>query len=101
SYRLIGLESCLLKTLTAIIDNRIREWSMADDLIPDSQNGFRTHYRTHNNSFILRTAIDEARATGRPLYAVYIDLKNAFPSTDLPTLWVKLFQNGMSGPLFD
>ncbi|KAE9383696.1 hypothetical protein BT96DRAFT_783482, partial [Gymnopus androsaceus JB14] len=98
---LIGLESCLLKMLTLIIDKRVREWAEAVTFLPDSQNGFREKYRTHNNSFILRSSIDEARANGKPLYVAFIDLKNAFPSTDLPTLWLKLWRAGISGPLFD
>lgn len=35
------------------------------------------------------------------LYVAFIDLKNAFPSTHLPTLWSKLFRSGVSGPFFD
>lgn len=101
SYRLIGLESCLLKVLTALIDLRIREWAERYDVLPDSQNGFREKYRTHNNSFTLRCAIDRARADGKNFYVAYIDLKNAFPSTDIPTLWCKLYNAGISGPLFD
>ena len=38
---------------------------------------------------------------GRTLYVTFIDLKNAFPSTNLPTLWSRLFSAGVSGPLFD
>jgi hypothetical protein len=101
SYRLIGLECCLLKVLTLLIDMRIREWAEKYDVLPASQNGFREKYRTHNNSFILRCAIDRARASGKPLYVAFVDLTNAFPSTDLPTLWMKLFAAGVTGALFD
>jgi hypothetical protein len=101
SYRLVGLECCLLKFMTLLIDRRLREWAEANSILPDSQNGFREGYRTHNNSFVLRTAIEKARAEGKVLYITFIDLKNAFPSTHLPTLWSKLFSNGVSGPLFD
>ncbi|KAJ7020337.1 hypothetical protein C8F04DRAFT_900631, partial [Mycena alexandri] len=67
-------------------------------ILPDSQSGFREKYRTHNNSFILRCA----RAEGKRLYVAFVDLTNAFnPFTDLPTLWVKLYAAGVSGPLFD
>jgi len=45
--------------------------------------------------------VDKARSEGKPLYVAFVDLKNAFPSTDLPTLWVKLYQAGLAGPLFD
>ena len=101
SYRLVGLECCLLKALTLLIDRRIRAWAEENAVLPDSQNGFREGYRTHNNSFVLRTAIEKARAEGKALYVAFVDLKNAFPSTHLPTLWLKLFRYGVSGPLFD
>jgi exonuclease III len=101
SYRLVGLECCLLKVLTLLIDRRLRAWADAYNILPDSQNGFREAYRTHNNSFILRTAIEKARFMGETLYVAFIDLKNAFPSTHLPTLWSRLFLAGVSGPLFD
>ncbi|KAF7374664.1 RNA-directed DNA polymerase from mobile element jockey [Mycena sanguinolenta] len=101
SYRLVGLECCLLKCLTLLIDMRIRAWAETYYILPDSQNGFREKYRTNNNSFILRCAIDRARAEGKLLYVAFVDLKNAFPSTDLPTLWMKLYAAGVSGPLFD
>jgi hypothetical protein len=96
-----SLECCLLKFMTLLIDHRLREWAEAHSILPDSQNGFREGYQTHNNSFVLRTAIEKARAEGKVLYIAFIDLKNAFPSTHLPTLWSKLFSNGVSGPLFD
>ncbi|KAK0221114.1 hypothetical protein EDD85DRAFT_734483, partial [Armillaria nabsnona] len=57
--------------------------------------------RTHNNSFILRTAIDQAHAQGRILYVAFVDLENAFPSTDLSTLWLKMRRLGVGGPIFD
>ena len=101
SYRLIGLECCLLKVLTLLIDNQLWAWAEANDILPDSQNGFWEAYCTHNNSLVLHTAIEKARSVGKTLYMAFIDLTNAFPSKDLPTLWSKLFTVGVSGPLFD
>lgn len=65
---------------------RIRAWVEKRNILPDSQNGFREKYRTHNNSFILRCAIDRPRAEGKTLYVAFVDLKNVSPSTDLPIL---------------
>ena len=101
SYRTIGLESILLKMLTLLIDRRIREWADAMDLIPDTQNGFREGARTNNNAFVLRAAIEKARSEGKTLYVAFVDLTNAFPSVDQPTLWRKLSAMGVSGPLVD
>lgn len=101
SYRTIGLESCLLKTMTLLIDHRLREWADRESLIPDEQSGFRKGHRALNSVFVLRTLIDKARRVNRPLYVVYLDLSNAYPSVDQPTLWTKLADLGAQGPLID
>ena len=98
---LIALESCFLKGLTMLIHWRIADWAQARGLIPPWQNGFRAGYRTNNNPFILRCAKEWARAHGYTLYVAAVDASNAFPSTDQPTLWLKLFRLGMGGAIFD
>ncbi|KAJ7167375.1 hypothetical protein C8R43DRAFT_877688, partial [Mycena crocata] len=99
--QLFQASCCLLKVLTLLIDKRLQEWAEFKHLVPNSQNGFRKYFRTNNNPFILRCAIEKAWSQGKPLYVAFVDLKNAFPSTDLPTLWAKLFRAGVCGPLFD
>ncbi|TFY51664.1 hypothetical protein EVG20_g10896 [Dentipellis fragilis] len=101
SYRLIGLESCLLKFITLIIEFRLHDWAEAADVLPPEQNSFRKECRTNNPVFILRTAIDVARNHGEPLFVAFVDLTNAFPSTDHVALWLKLLHLGISGPIFD
>jgi hypothetical protein len=86
SYRLIAFQSCLLKCATWLCDRRVRAWADVYHILPDSQNGFRAHYRTTNNAFILRCAIDRANADGKLLYVAFVDFSNAFPSTDMPTV---------------
>ncbi len=38
---------------------------------------------------------------GRTLYVVFLDLTNAFPSTDHASLWLMMYKRGVAGPLFD
>ncbi|KAF5378200.1 hypothetical protein D9615_007560 [Tricholomella constricta] len=101
SYRVIALESCVLKVVMLLIHQRITEWAEANRHIPESQNGFRAHRRTNDNPFILRCAWENAKANKEPLFVAAIDATNAFPSTDHPSLWLKLTRLGMGGPLFD
>lgn len=101
SYRTIGLESCLLKVMTLLIHLRLTEWASARNLIPPSQNGFREGYRTNNNAFILRCAVDKARSLGKTLFVGSVDITNAFPSTEQSTMWLKLHRKGAGGNLFD
>ena len=101
NYRLIVLECSLLKMLMLIIDKRARQYAEEQKIIPESQNGFRPGYRTNNNPFILRCLAEKAHSIKKPLYVVYMDLKNAFPSTDRSTLWVKLHEMGFRGIMID
>ncbi|KAF8146361.1 hypothetical protein K438DRAFT_2093962, partial [Mycena galopus ATCC 62051] len=61
-YRLIGLECCLLKVLMLLINQHILEWVQGNDVVPNTQNGFREGKKTNNNSFILHCAIEKAWA---------------------------------------
>ncbi|OSD00182.1 hypothetical protein PYCCODRAFT_1344326, partial [Trametes coccinea BRFM310] len=100
-YRNIGLESCLLKTLTLLVDRRLREWATDANLVPALQNGFQEGLRTDNNVFALRAAIEQSRSVNRTLWVASVDLANAFPSVDQNTLWAKLRDLGAGGPLYD
>lgn len=55
----------------------------------------------NNNLFILRCAIESAKAQQKPLYVAVVDATNAFPLTDCATLWLKLQRLGIGGPIFD
>ncbi|KAF7344870.1 RNA-directed DNA polymerase from mobile element jockey [Mycena venus] len=101
SYRIIALESCILKLLTLLIHKHITDWASARSIIPDYQNGFREGYRTNNNLFILRCVKEWARTRGLTIYMAAVDATNAFPSTDHPTLWLKLIHMGMGGAIFN
>ncbi|EJD46730.1 hypothetical protein AURDEDRAFT_63058, partial [Auricularia subglabra TFB-10046 SS5] len=101
NFRMIGLECCLLKLMTLLLDRRLREYVDREQILPASQNGFRPTYRTENNPFILRTAVESARSHKKPVYAAFVDLRNAFPSVNHDILWYKLWNMGISGPLFD
>ena len=80
---------------------RFCQWMVAECILPDSQNGFCKGYCTNNCSFILHCAIDKARVLKLPLYVAFVDLVNAFPSTNLPTVWVKLLLREARGSLLD
>ncbi|KAJ3550428.1 hypothetical protein NMY22_g490 [Coprinellus aureogranulatus] len=101
SYRSIALESCGLKMLTLLIHLRLTAWSEEEGILPNSQNGFRAGYRTNNNGFVLRCAIERARANGQTLYVAFADITNAFPSTHHGCLWSKLRDLGAGGKIFD
>jgi hypothetical protein len=91
----------LLKILTLLFDDRLREWADVNNIILNTQNGFCPGYCTDNNCFILISAIARAHAEGKPLYEFFGDMTNAFPYTDVSRLWVDMYAAGFLGPFFD
>ncbi|KAJ4467141.1 hypothetical protein C8J55DRAFT_382644, partial [Lentinula edodes] len=90
NYRAIALESCVLKFASLLVHHKLCLALEQSNTIPPSQNGFLEGYHTNNNTFILRTIIDKARARGETIYLVFVDISNAFPSTNQSSLWNKL-----------
>ncbi|KAJ6555715.1 hypothetical protein B0H10DRAFT_1847662 [Mycena sp. CBHHK59/15] len=94
-------DSTVLKILMLLIHKCTTDWANSRGLIPDFQNGFREGYRMNNNPFVLRCVKEWACANRLTLYVAAVDATNAFPSTDHPTLWLKLLRVGMGGAIFD
>ncbi|VDB85252.1 unnamed protein product [Peniophora sp. CBMAI 1063] len=101
SYRTIGLECVVLKVMTLLIHKRLYAWAEANNILPPAQNGFRHGFRTNNNVFIMRTILEKYRPSKQPVYVAFIDISNAFPSTDRDILFVKLQRMGCVGPVVD
>jgi hypothetical protein len=101
NYRAVALESCLLKFIMLLILLRFSKACRTANIIPPTQNGFRPHHHTSNNVFILRTAIETSRAQGKQLFVAFVDITNAFPSTDHPLLWLTLQDLNLTGRYFD
>ncbi|KAF8995971.1 hypothetical protein BDZ89DRAFT_911082, partial [Hymenopellis radicata] len=95
------LQSCLLRFASIIFNSKLTRAAEDRHLIPPSQNGFRPHYRTNNNIFILRTLIEQARAEKKTLYVAFVDISNAFAAMNQASLWLKLARAGLTGKYFD
>ncbi|KAJ3870338.1 hypothetical protein F5051DRAFT_470385, partial [Lentinula edodes] len=96
-YRAIALESCTLKFASLLLHQKLCHVLSHANIIPPSQNGFRAGYRTNNNAFILRTLIDKSRSSGDSVYLAFVDISNAFPSTNQNSLWLRLEAYGLTG----
>ena len=92
NYRPITLLSCLGKLFTAVINDRLKTYSENNHIIGEEQLGFRNGYSTIDGTFILHTLINIMGKNKKALYAVFIDLKKAFPSISRPLLFKKLSQ---------
>ncbi|KAH7879159.1 uncharacterized protein C8R40DRAFT_1021061, partial [Lentinula edodes] len=107
NYHAIALESCVLKFASLLIHLKLSHALEQAQVIPPSQNGFRSGYHTNNNAFILRTLIEKApyrvncMHMTNTLFAAFVDISNAFPSTNQSSLWIKLASLGLTGQYFD
>lgn len=110
NHRGISLLAIAGKVLAKIILNRIKE--ITEQVLPESQCGFRSGRSTTDMIFTLRQLQEKAIEQHQPLYVVFVDFSKAFDSVDRDTLWkvlkmygcpqklvniIKEFHNGMKG----
>ena len=100
NYRGITLVSCFAKLYTAILNNRLKQWSSENEVITDAQFGFKGNHSTIDAIFILKHLIDTHIQSREKLYCAFIDLKKAFDSISRVGLWYKLIHAGIDGKLF-
>ena len=101
NYCIIALESCLLKALTLIIHKKLSTVVERAQILPPSQNGFHEIFHVSNNVFVLCSLIDKSLSAQETLYIAFVDIKNASPSTNHSSSWLKLHHFGLTGCFFD
>ena len=97
NHRGISLLSIAGKILAKMILNRIK--LLSEDVLPESQCGFRTGRSTNDMIFILRQIQEKAIEQQKPLYIVFVDFSKAFDTVDRETLWKVLKTYGCPGDL--
>jgi hypothetical protein len=110
NHRGISLLAIAGKVLAKIILNRLKE--ITEEILPESQCGFRAGRSTCDMIFTLRQLQEKAIEQHQPLYVVFVDFSKAFDTVDRDTLWkvldvygcpekliniVKEFHSGMKG----
>ena len=101
NYRGITLVSCLAKIFTGVLNSRMSKWVENNDVISDSQFGFRSGRSTVDAIFVLNAVVQKILNEKGRLYCAFIDLKKAFDSIYLNGLWYKLSKLGVDGKLFN
>lgn len=92
NYRGISLLSIAGKIITRVLANRIQP--LAEEILPESQCGFRPNRGTSDMIFTARQLQEKCREQNKPLYMAFIDLVKAFDSVNRSALWKILALSG-------
>lgn len=96
NYRGITLTSIFSKIYSQILDLRLRAWAETNNIISDSQFGFRQKKSTIDCLFILQAIVNKQLSKKKKLYCAFIDFKKAFDLVYRNGIWYKLCQIGVS-----
>ena len=97
NYRAIALINCLCKIFMTILTTRLTEWANLNDVIDESQAGFRKGYNTIDNIFSLQSIVQKylSKERGR-FYCTFVNFKRAFDSIHHASLWFSLERKGIN-----
>ena len=93
NYRGISLLSIVGKILARVLLNRLNE-HIAQNVLPETQCGFRSGRGTIDMIFCLRQVQEKCVEQNMPLYVVFIDFSKAFDTVSRQGLWCVLKKYG-------
>ena len=83
NYRGIAVGSLLAKLYACILNELLMKWTEQHQLRARGQAGFRRDHRTTDQTFVVRTLIEKAKADRQPLYSCFVDFKKAYDTVCL------------------
>jgi hypothetical protein len=78
--RPIALSSCLYKTYTGILADRLGCWARRTGAVSKCQKGFMPAEGCLEHNFLVQQCLDDVKQSGRELVVTWLDLRNAFGS---------------------
>ena len=78
NYRGIAVGSLLAKLYACMLNEKLMRWTEQHQLRARGQAGFRKDHRTTDQTFVVRTLIEKAKADKQPLYSCFVDFKKAY-----------------------
>jgi hypothetical protein len=97
NYRGIAVGSLLAKLYACMLNEKLMKWTERHGLRARGQAGFRKDHRTTDQTFVVRTLIEKAKANKQPLYSCFVDFKKAYDTVPRDLLWTKLERIGVHG----
>ena len=90
NYRGITLLSIVGNLFANIIEKRLSKWCEDRKIFEQEQAGFRAGRSTVNHIFTLAEIIKRKKREGKPMYACFLDIKEASDTVWREGLWDKL-----------
>jgi hypothetical protein len=82
NHRPIALANTIYKFFTSTLTYILSAYGEENQILHDSQEGFRAERSTARQLQLLIAALEDAKFTNQDIYLLYIDFKNAFGSLD-------------------
>ena len=101
NYRSITILSCLGKLFTSILNKRLYKYLDENNLLSETQSGFRKEYSTIDNIFALYTLQEYCKSKNMKLYSCFVDFTKAFDNVWRIGLWQKLMKHGIKGKVLN
>lgn len=87
NYRGITLLSHISELFTSILNKRLLLWSEENNVVSDTQFGFKPGSGTRDAIFVLHSLISKTLNDKKRLYCCFVDFKKAFDSIQHNKLW--------------
>lgn len=95
NYRGIAIGNSMYKLYASILGTRLEKFVEDNNLLPDSQNGFRKLRSAIDNIYIMNHIITRAIRKKRRVFCAFIDFKAAFDTVDRKLLFKRLEKIGI------
>lgn len=100
SYRPISLTDCIGKVLERIINDRLKHYLEANNLITTQQHAYRAQHNTLDHVFHLHSDALTSITNKKYTYAIFLDMNKAFDQVWRRGLLYKLDKMGIKGKLY-
>jgi hypothetical protein len=102
NYRGVALISCLAKLFYAILNNRLMNYCLTNNILSPSQLGFLAGNRTSDAHIIIYNLVNEyCHKRGLKIYSCFVDFSKAFDSVPRDKMFQKLLDIGITGKFYD
>ena len=100
NYRGISLLSCVSKTYSSILNNRIVKYCNLMGIFPEEQNGFWKNMSCQDHIYALTTVIRNRMTENKATYCAFIDMEKAFDWVNRKLLMYKLLTYNIDGKMY-